>query len=76
MALPGEVQDLLHIHRVAHGLPDLLIVKGLHIIVQVQGLDQVHGTLQRLVGAAADRVHLVNGQVEGHVHRLPRSGRT
>ena len=74
MALPGEVQDLLHIHRVAHGLSDLLIVKGLHIIVQVQGLDQVHGTLQRLVGAAADRVHLVNGQVEGHVHRLRAQG--
>ena len=74
VALAGQVEDLVHVHGIAHGLADLLVVEGLHVVVQVQGLDQVHGALQGLVGAGADGVHLVDGQVTGHVHRAGAQG--
>ena len=75
VALGGEFHDLVHVDGIAQSLADLLIVEGLHVVVQVQGLHQVHGTLQGLVGPLADGVHLVDGQVDGHVHRLCRQGR-
>ena len=64
MAVGGQLQHGVHIHSIAQGLTHQLIVEGSHGVVQVQGLDKIHGTLQHLV-AVGQVVHLVHGQV-GH----------
>ena len=67
-AVAYEVDDLVHIDGVVHGLADQGVVKGLHGVVQVQRLHQVHGVL--VDGEAV--LHLPQqgvGQVDHHVQR-------
>ena len=62
----GQIDDLLLVHGIAQGLPHQLVVEGLHGVVQVQGLYQVHGALQHLE-VVPQLGHLGAGQVGEHV---------
>ena len=44
----GHVNDLLFVHGVAQGLPDLFIVERLRGVVQIQRLHQIHRAFQHL----------------------------
>ena len=66
VAFRSQLQHGVHIHSVAQGLTHQLIVEGSHSVVQVQGLDKIHGTLQHLV-AVGQVIHLVHGQMSHKV---------
>ena len=44
----GHIDDLLFVHGVAQGLPDLFIVERLRGVVQIQRLHQIHRAFQHL----------------------------
>ena len=67
VAVKGQVQNLLPVHGVAQGLADPHVVKGLLGVVEVHGLDQVHGALFD-VEVVSQLGHLGAGQMGEEVH--------
>ena len=78
VAVRSQIQHTVHIHRIAQGLTDQLVVKRRHSIVQVDGLDQIHGAFQNSI-PIGQVVYLIHGQMRHQiqtaaVQRIEQSG--
>ena len=49
VSILGQLQNAVHIHRIAQGLTHPLVIEGLLAVVQIQRLNQIHRTFQDIV---------------------------
>ena len=66
VAVGHHIHDALPVDGIAQGLAHQLVVKGLGLVVQIDGLHQVHGALQHLE-IAVELGRLGRGQVGAQV---------